>query len=102
MKTFYSIVIAFFTILIAIIILTSCAILKPDCPGGPVTEKQIQRHDRKAFKAKVPVQQYWKQRGDGYWVHYRKEGFKEQTAYAFECKLNDDQLKRFYDSVSVN
>lgn len=47
------------------------------------------------------VKSYWKkQRSDGYWVHIRQEGFKDQTAFAFECKLDPCQLERFYDSIA--
>lgn len=46
------------------------------------------------------VRSWWKQRSDGYWLHYRQSGFKDQTVYIFECKPNCEQLERFYDSVS--
>ncbi len=85
----------------AAMILQSCAILKPDHERPCVTEKDVQRHDRKRMKAKVPVQQYWRLQSDGYWVHYRTEGFKQQTAYRFECKVDKTYLNKFYDSISI-
>jgi len=77
-------------LLLTAVVFSSCAL----CPhgGGPVSEKRVQRHDRKPFRASVPKRQWMKQRSDGYWLVYTTKGFSPTKLMVFECKPDSAQL----------
>jgi len=73
-------------LLIISIAFSACAVCPH--PGGPVSEKRVQKHDKTKFR----VHQRVKQLRDGYWYVSTQQGFMDPVALVFECKPDSQML----------